>query len=134
MFGRNSCGGVHVSDMLPNAERAELVARVCEIVRGIRDPRDGREVALWARPRSEVVDGRYAERLPDDLFQLRPEYGVDFGLFGRLIRSDPLHRRISGGHRPNGVFGATTRALPAVPTGLAQLHDLVVKLVLEDSV
>jgi hypothetical protein len=58
------------------------------------------------------------------LFKLKGDYGVDFGLYGGLFAPDFNHRRISGGHRPTGVFGSSVRVDP--PASIEQFHDFVV--------
>jgi predicted AlkP superfamily phosphohydrolase/phosphomutase len=125
-FGRNSAGGIEIADWVDPEERARLSERICTLMRETRAP-DGQPACEWVRPRGEVFEGPAASIYPDVLFQLRDDIGVDFGVFGRLFGIDPLHRRISGGHRPNGVFAARSRDLPFVPKSLDEIHDLVLK-------
>jgi predicted AlkP superfamily phosphohydrolase/phosphomutase len=133
MFGRNSSGGVDIAAGQTEQDRKELVDRVCVLLRDLTDPETGQRVVLWARPREEVLSGRHTDHLPDVVFQLKPQYGTDFGVLGPVFGRDFLHRRISGGHRPDGVFASTRSDLPLVPKRLSDLYALTTKLALGDS-
>jgi len=124
-FGRNFSGGVEISHAVTGQARRELAERICSMILDVRDA-DGVSVCNWAHPREDVLVGPAASRFPDVLFQLREDVGVDFGVFGPLLGSDTMHRRISGGHLPEGVFAASTREIPFVPERLDQLHELIV--------
>ncbi len=63
-------------------------------------------------------------RHPAVLFKLSGDYGVDFGIFGGLFAPDVNHRRISGGHRPVGVFGSSMAVQP--PDSIEGIFDFVV--------
>ena len=123
-FGRNSAGGIEIAGEVAPDERRRLTERICALLMDARTP-DGRRACEWARPRDDVFAGAAASVYPDVLFQLREDVGVDFGVFGPLFGIDALHRRISGGHRPDGLFAASSSELPFVPAGLGQIHDFV---------
>jgi predicted AlkP superfamily phosphohydrolase/phosphomutase len=125
-FGRNSAGGVEIDESIAPDERRALTARICALLLETRTP-DGRRACEWALPRHQVFAGPSASVYPDVLFQLREDVGVDFGVFGPVFGFDPLHRRISGGHRRDGVFAARSNEFPFVPAGLDQIHDFVLE-------
>jgi predicted AlkP superfamily phosphohydrolase/phosphomutase len=129
LFGRNSSGGITLSAELGEDERSQLAARVIAILEEVRD-RNGELVVAWARRREDMLSGRQLNRFPDVLFELREGYGVDFGIFGPLFASDPMHRRISGGHKKVGVFVASRppASLPRVPGSIGELYEVVVDL------
>ena len=127
-FGRNSAGGVDITGSVSAERRRELAERICALLLAVRDSR-GQPVCRWARPRETLLDGPALDRFPDVLFQLREDVGVDFGVFGGMFGLDTMHRRISGGHRPNGVFASSTADLPLIPARLDQLHETVVSTV-----
>lgn len=64
----------------------------------------GRPVVSWAKAREEVYSGRYSERFPDILFELRNEYGVSPAVHVPLTTHNPLHSVVSGTHRMQGVL------------------------------
>jgi predicted AlkP superfamily pyrophosphatase or phosphodiesterase len=120
-FGRNAHSGVEL-----NADTSENRQRVVEVMREIRDPTTGGPVVEWIKEREEVVAGASIEAYPAVLFKLKGGYGVDFGLYGGLFAPDVNHRRISGGHRPIGVFGSSMPVDP--PASIEQFHEFVVGL------
>lgn len=126
-FGRGGSGGVDVAAVGLVGE--ELVRRVIDALSAVRDD-DGSRVVAWARRREEVVTGDHADAFPAVLFQLEPGYGIDFGVYGPLLRPDPLHRRVSGGHRPLGVLAGRcgTVPLPSPPASVLGIHDMVLQL------
>jgi hypothetical protein len=118
-FGRNQHSGVDVLGDIP-ANRAA----VKEVLISLLDPATGQPVVEWVRDREEVVTGARLGRYPQVLFKLRPGYGVDFGLYGGLFGPDVNHRRISGGHRPIGVFGSSVAVEP--PGSIEAFYDFIV--------
>jgi hypothetical protein len=123
-FGRNSAGGITISDAITGAERERVALRICALLREVTAP-DGSLACEWARPREDLFTGPAAAVYPDVLFQLRRGIGVDFGVFGPLFAPDKMHRRVSGGHLPDGVFAAGDTGLPFVPERLDQIYELV---------
>jgi hypothetical protein len=97
-----------------------------KVLHDIRDPKTGEPVVEWIKERGEVVAGASIEKYPAVLFKLKADYGVDFGLYGGLFAPDVNHRRISGGHRPTGVFGSSMAVDP--PDSIEQFHNFVVGL------
>jgi predicted AlkP superfamily phosphohydrolase/phosphomutase len=118
-FGRNQHSGVELTRDDGDARRA-----VRDVLTGLRDPATGERVVEWVRDREAVVAGARLDRYPEILFKLRDGYGVDFGLYGGLFAPDVNHRRISGGHRPLGVFACS--APLAAPGALTGVHDFVI--------
>lgn len=64
-------------------------------------------VFQWLKCREEVYSGRYLERFPDILFEMNSAFGVNWALHTDLFTVNPTHKKISGGHRNNGVFFIT---------------------------
>jgi predicted AlkP superfamily phosphohydrolase/phosphomutase len=61
-------------------------------------------VVRWAKAREDVYTGKYMQRFPDILFELRSDFGVDSRLYVPPVTQDPLHRIISGGRTMSGVL------------------------------
>ena len=77
-----------------------------------------------------MAGGSRVDAFPEVLYQLRPRWGTDPALFGPPFSDSPLHRRLSGGHRPTGVLFATVEggaSLPETPR-LAQLRPWLLDL------
>ena len=118
-FGRNSASGIVVRNGSTRAT-ASLITELSNQLVAVTDPLGGPPIVEWVRPREEVIRGPHEDVFPELLLQLRPDIGVDFGLYGPLFARDVRHRRLSGGHRPNGVFAAT-RPVPRIPERLAEV-------------
>jgi hypothetical protein len=118
-FGRNQHSGIELTRDDPGLRRA-----VKEVLTGLRDPSTGAPVVEWVRDRETVLAGARLDRYPELLFKLRPDYGVDFGLYGGLFAPDVNHRRISGGHRTVGVFGSSAPVEP--PDSITGVYDFVI--------
>lgn len=121
-FGRNQHSGVALLVDTPENRRS-----VVAVLEGLHDPATGEAVVDWVREREEVVSGEAIDRYPHILMKLRDGYGVDFGLYGGLYAPDVNHRRISGGHRATGVFGASFPVDP--PPSIEGFYDFMVALI-----
>ena len=105
--GRNPFGGVTIC-------RAEVEKRglsyedlrdqlIQEISR-IRDPQNGEKVVQWITRREEVYAGQHLDKYPDLVFELQKDYGVSWSLHGTSVDVNPTHKKVSGGHRMEGVL------------------------------
>jgi predicted AlkP superfamily phosphohydrolase/phosphomutase len=120
-FGRNQHGGVELRDDSP-----ELRARVRDLLLGLVDPETGEGVVDWVRDREDLVGGAAVDRFPPVLFALREGYGVDWGLYGPVFGPNVNHRRVSGGHKEDGVL-ACSYPVEDPPADLAGVHDFVLR-------
>jgi len=97
----------------PGAEYEALRDRIITGLQDLRDPRTGKRLVRRVWRREERFSGPFSDRLPDllveaeypDLFRPRGAYS------GRepvrhLTMEEMRHRRITGCHRPNGIFFA----------------------------
>jgi predicted AlkP superfamily phosphohydrolase/phosphomutase len=106
--GTNPCGGVNVNEATINdlgmdyeSARDAVIAELRELT----DPRDGRRLFTWVVRREEVVGtGSSLDRFPDVLYLMEPGYGTAWDLFGDVVGINPTHRKISGGHKVDGVL------------------------------
>jgi len=119
-FGRNQHSGVELATDDP-ATRDHVI----HALERVRDPDTDETVMEWVRSREEVVEGAMMSRYPEVLFKLREGYGVDFGMYGSLFSPDVNHRRISGGHRPTGVYGSTVPT--DAPASIEGVHDHILR-------
>jgi predicted AlkP superfamily phosphohydrolase/phosphomutase len=80
--------------------REKIISEMVDLI----DPVTGKKIALWVKKREDVYSGTFLERFPDILMQFEDNYGIDFALFGAIITDSVSHKKISGGHRFNGVL------------------------------
>lgn len=105
--GRNPFGGVEIC-------RAELVKRGLSYeelrdrligdISLIRDQQSGEKVVKWIVRREEVYVGQHLHKYPDLVFELEEDYGVSWTLHANSLGINPTHKKISGGHRMEGVL------------------------------
>lgn len=105
--GRNPFGGVEICRA--EAERRELCYedlrdQLIGEISLIRDPQSGQRVVKWIARREELYEGPYLDKYPDLVFELEEEYGVSWTLYGDTVGINPTHKKISGGHRMEGVL------------------------------
>jgi hypothetical protein len=69
------------------------------------DPESGRRLFKWVVRREEVIGtGPASDRFPDVLYLMESGYGTGWDLFGKVVAVNPTHRKISGGHKVDGVL------------------------------
>jgi hypothetical protein len=74
-------------------------------LRDLTDRRNGRRLFKWVVRREEVVGtGSSLDRFPDVLYLMESGYGTAWDLFGDVVGINPTHRKISGGHKVDGVL------------------------------
>lgn len=69
---------------------------------------EGLPVFKWLKPREAIYNGKYIDRYPDILFEMVPKLGSGMSLHCDLFTVNPTHKKISGGHKKNGVFFVKT--------------------------
>jgi len=99
--GTNPFGGIcinkeHVDDY--DSFRENLMKELSEI------EHDGKKIFTWIKKREELYSGELIERYPDILYEMLPQYGSGFSLHTDEITINPTHKKISGGHKKNGIF------------------------------
>ncbi len=102
--GTNPFGGVCINKKLVNDYR-QTRKNLMELLSAV--VMDGEPIFEWILPREKMFSGEFIERLPDILFCLKPQYGVNWNLHTREITINPTHKKISGGHKEYGVFFST---------------------------
>jgi len=105
--GRNPFGGVAICR--PEAEDRgyayeDLRDKLIEEIAQIQDPQSGHQVIKWIARREEIYSGPHIGKYPDIVFEMDEEYGVSWDLHGGIVGINPTHKKISGGHRRDGVL------------------------------
>jgi predicted AlkP superfamily phosphohydrolase/phosphomutase len=102
LCGTNPFGGL---DILADSkeEHEKLCDDVIAELLGLNETL-GVNIIKWAKRREFVYKGKYEKRLPDILFELDDEYGVGMDLYLPYVTENFTHRKISGGHKKEGVF------------------------------
>jgi len=99
--GTNPFGGICINkEHVDNYDefRDKLMAELKEI------EHEGKKIFTWVKKREELYTGKLIERYPDILYEMLPQYGSGFSLHTDLITINPTHKKISGGHKKNGIF------------------------------
>jgi predicted AlkP superfamily phosphohydrolase/phosphomutase len=131
--GTNPTGGINVSRRVCeerkidyNGLREELIGDLLQL----RDPKTGEPIFRWIKKREEVYrKGGHLDEFPEILFELKPEYGVSWNLHTGLYGINTTHRKISGGHRPEGVlFGWRTPKLRKEKPSVLDLAPSILSL------
>jgi len=102
LCGANPYGGIDVkakSKMEYNRIRNIIIKELYNINEIL-----GKNIVKWAKNREEIYKGVFEKRLPDLMFELDEEYGVGMNLYTQLITPNYTHRKISGGHKKEGVL------------------------------
>jgi predicted AlkP superfamily phosphohydrolase/phosphomutase len=105
--GRNPFGGVTVCRA--EAEKRglryeDLRERLIGEISMIRDAHRGERVVKWIARREDIDAGQHLDKYPDLVFELREDYGVSWTLHGDAVGINPSHKKVSGGHRREGVL------------------------------
>lgn len=99
--GTNPFGGIVINrDMVDDYEvfRARLMDELAHL------EHDKNRIFRWLKPREAIYRGKHIGRYPDILYEMVPHLGTGFSLHCDLVTVNPTHKRISGGHKANGVF------------------------------
>lgn len=101
----SSYGGISVNRALLESE-GRSYEQVCESIVNALEQLCVKDcpVVNWARRREQCYRGKYLDRYPDILFELRGDFGVGRKLYTPLVSLDTTHRLISGTHSSRGVF------------------------------
>ncbi len=99
--GTNPFGGICLNkDLIIDYEefRDKLIKELNEI------RYDGKPVFNGIKYREDMFSGEYIERFPEILFEMDSRLGISWNLHTDLFTVNPTHKKISGGHRENGVL------------------------------
>jgi predicted AlkP superfamily phosphohydrolase/phosphomutase len=100
--GTNPFGGVDISAATAG-EYEKLREQIIDELMSLNITL-GANTVKWAKKREELYRGVHENRLPDVLFELDGEYGVGMDLFTPLASRNYTHKKISGGHKREGVL------------------------------
>ncbi len=98
-------GGIEVSKDLSGDEYQRVCISIIKDLEELNRKHNG-VLFKWIRHRGFLQGDGTNYIYPDILFELTPEYGVNWSLFVPLISKNFFHRRLSGGHKWNGVFAS----------------------------
>lgn len=131
--GCNPFGGICVERSAYGSEEEYETVRQ-RLIDGLLQVKDGDvSVVLWAKRREELYTGERIGVYPDIVYMMRPEYGVDRGLFGRrLFGISAMHEVISGGHRLNGVILSNRRDAAQMGSVL-RVRDYILRIAAEET-
>ncbi len=96
--------------------RSELAAVLGEYRHG------GLPVFRWVARREDVHRGPRLDKFADLLFEMDPDFGVDWALFGPEVGWNTRHRKVSGGHDRRGLV--VQHGFPDGAPAVAALGDV----------
>ena len=126
--GCNPFGGIMVNRSEFDSDE-EYEAMRQKIIDGLLQIEDhGQPIMIWVKRREEIYEGAKVENYPDIVYRMKPEYGVDRGLFGkRLFGINAMHEILSGGHQFIGVIMGNIDGLESVKSVL-HIHDYIISI------
>lgn len=126
--GCNPFGGIAVSRSACDSDEEYEKLR-SRIIEGLLQVKDHEEpIMLWVKRREEIYEGGKVANYPEIVYRMKPEYGVDRGLFGRrLFGINAMHEVLSGGHQFTGVIMGNRKDISNVESVL-NIHDYVLKI------
>jgi len=123
LHGMNPCGGVIVND---NENYEEVRSKIIEILYKMRDKSNNKKVFNWVMRREEKYCGKYLYKLPDVIFEMDSEYGVNWGINCPIFQTNFAHKIISGGHKCQGVYISSKKINNKESLKVTDLYDLIV--------
>lgn len=99
--GSNPFGGVSINKENVDdyqAFRQDLITELSEITF------EGAPLFKWLKPREDIYTGEHIDRYPDILYEMDARVGTGFAMHTDLFMANPTHKKISGGHKKNGIF------------------------------
>ncbi|MDH3645596.1 MAG: alkaline phosphatase family protein [Gammaproteobacteria bacterium] len=99
--GTNPFGGICINaDKVDEYEcfRSNLMAELSEL------EYEGQPIFKWLKSREALYNGTHIDRYPDILFEMIPQLGSGMSMHTDLFSVNPTHKKISGGHKKNGIF------------------------------
>lgn len=127
--GTNPCGGIKVnresiSSLGMNYEQARQT--VIDALADLTDGKSGRRIFKWIARREDVVGtGAALDRYPDILYLMSSGFGTGWDLFGPVVAVNPTHRKISGGHKVDGVLYTSFDPSPVRGDGATRPYELL---------
>lgn len=88
----------------------------------------GQPIMIWVKRREEIYEGAKVENYPDIVYRMKPEYGVDRGLYGKkLFGINAMHEVLSGGHQFLGVIMGNRDDVKTVRSVL-NMHNYIIRI------
>lgn len=129
--GANPFGGICLTAAATSrADREALITRLLELLRELHHSAGlPRPVVRWAKRREQIYSGTYLNKYPEVVFELDPDFGVNWSLFAPAVVPNPRHRTLSGGHLKPGVLLVSGRdmssALRSVETPMTLFQHVL---------
>jgi hypothetical protein len=115
--GSNPFGGIHVGSDADLERARDLMASL---------EYRGRRILRWCTPAEEVIGASDRGELPSLLFELEPQFGPTWNMYGPIFAPIITHRRISGGHTRRAV--AAPQSGQGAATDSTDVHRLLCEM------
>jgi predicted AlkP superfamily phosphohydrolase/phosphomutase len=92
---------------------------------------EGEPLFKWLKPREEMYQGKHIDRYPDILYEMNPRVGTGFAMHTDLFMANPTHKKISGGHKKNGVLflnNASTLSVVEKDCKISNIHSSILSI------
>ena len=124
----NPFGGIMVNRSEFDSDEEYEVMRQ-KIIDGLLQIEDhGQPIMIWVKRREEIYEGAKVENYPDIVYRMKPEYGVDRGLYGKkLFGINAMHEVLSGGHQFLGVIMGNRDDVKTVRSVL-DMHNYIIRI------
>lgn len=102
IFGTNPFGGIEINNAIAAGQEYDSVRN--KIIDELRVFNETANIFKWVKKREDMYAGVFIKKYPDILFELQEDYGVNWSVFCDLITPNPMHKKISGGHKNEATF------------------------------
>ena len=126
--GCNPFGGIMVVRSMFESEQdyEKMRQRIIDGLLLVQD--HGKPIMDWVKRREEIYEGEKVTNYPDIVYQMKMQYGVDRGLYGKKIFGiNAMHEVISGGHRLVGVVMGNRDDLKDVK-GVINIYNYILSI------
>lgn len=102
---------------------------IIQLLMDFKDPSTGQKLVKWACRREQIYDGRFADKYPDVVFELKDGYGVYWSVYTDLIGRSYEHNLVSGGHtRKNAVLLSNVKLHGIRRKSIMDISSLILSL------
>jgi len=126
LCGANPYGGIDVSGD-DQKEYEQLRERLVRELESVNDEYGG-DIIKWIKKREDVYRGKNEHKLPDLLFELDEDYGIGWDFYTSPVTDNYTHKKISGGHKREGLVITNTHNLGQRPLNIIDFKDYILKI------
>lgn len=93
-------GGIKIkANNLDENEYEQLRTEIIKKIQDLKDPKTNENVVEWVLRREALYHGKYLDKYPDIVIQLKPGYGVGHSVKGKIFEKAYTSNVVPGSHR-----------------------------------